>query len=242
MKKKTILTIVAVTIAVLAAGYAIFLSPLSDMIFGGAKQATLEDSLAKGRIDIKSEKDMSDLFVFVSPDEARKMLLDAEGAGKFKFILPQFNPDKDVTDLSIWNETKDVEGRPIKFMLMSGLPVGATIYANSDKFAQGGMSSGDPAYAWFRAKNLDEDIATTLYVPGPLLAGQSVFRAGIDDIFKSIAMGTPILDIKSGSKLNEELFPKDAQIAFAISKEGDFTLADMKDILTKDGKIVMLKL
>jgi hypothetical protein len=240
MNKRTI-TIIAISAVIIACGiiYILVFSPFKN--FTGS---SLNASLQTGRIEITSEEDQKNYFTFVSVEEARKMLSDADTAGQFKFLMPQFSiSESGLKGLVIRNETANVEGNQMKFVLISGLPAGTIVYANSDKFGQGGVSSGDDAFAWFRTKNIGEEIMTTMYIPASLLVrvDQKVFLSAIDDVFREFAMGTPIFDLKLDNYLDENLFPASSQIAFVISKGEDYSLASLNNVLLKDGKIVMIK-
>ena len=241
MNKRTI-TIISVLAVIIIAGlvYIFAFSPFRNSFSGNL----LNSALNAGRIELTSASDKDDYFTFVSADEAVKMLSDADTAGNPKFLMPQFSiSENGLKGLVIRNETADVEGIQTKFLLISGLPAGTIVYTNSDKFGQGGISSGDDAFAWFRTRNIGEDLMTTLYAPASLLArsDQNVFLSPIDDVFRSMAIGTPILDLRTDVFLNEDFFPPESQVAFFISNGDDRSLADLKNLLTKDGKIVMLR-
>jgi hypothetical protein len=241
MNKKKI-TIIAIS-AVIIMGILIYIfafSPFKDAI----TRMPLNSALQTGRIEVMSAADEENYFTFVSADEARKMLSDAETAGHFRFLMPQFSiPSTGLKGLVIRNETIDLEGVQTKFLLISGLPAGTVIYSNSDKFGQGGISTGDDAFAWFRTKNIGEEIMTTLYAPASLLvrADKKVFLSPIDDVFREMSLGSPILSLITDVSLSEDLFPASSQVAFYISKGEDNSLAGLGNLLTKNGKIVMVE-
>lgn len=242
MKKNKIILIAAVSVISLAAVISLFIfTPLKNIFRGSISGTSLSASIQSGKIEVLSESDASSYFTFVSAPEARKMLEDADTSGQFRFLMPQF--DGELKGVTIKNEDKETESGTVRFLTISGLPAGTTIYTNSDKFGQGGTTSGDNAFAWFHAKNMGEPLEAITYIPVSfaLSTGQKIFLSKIDDVFREIPLNTPIFKLATDLPLNGDLFPVGSEVAYSITKDEDRNLADLKNVLMKDGKIVMIK-
>lgn len=235
--------VIIVAIIVLIAGLFVF-SPLKNIFTRVVPGVSLEDAIQSGKIEVLSDSDASSYFTFVSMEEAKKMLADAEAFDELKFLMPQFDiPPGGLKGITIRNEDKETDGGMVRFLTVSGLPAGTMIYTNSDKFGQGGITSGDSAFAWYRTRNMGESLVTTTYMPAHLAAviGQTVLLSKIDDIFREIPMGSPIFKLATDLPLDENLFPVNTEVAYSVSNGEDKNLADLKNLLMKDGKIVMVE-
>jgi len=243
MKKKQIILISIISAVLLAVVISLFIfTPLKNIFRGSISGTSLSSAIQSGKIEVLSESDASSYFTFVSVDEARKMLEDADTSGQFKFLMPQFDASS-LKGITIKNEDKETESGIVRFLTISGLPAGTTIYTNSDKFGQGGTTSGSNAFAWFHTKNMGEPLEAITYIPVSfaLSAGQKIFLSKIDDVFREVPLNTPIFKLATDLPLSGDLFPAGNEVAYSIAKDDDRNLADLKNVLMKDGKIVMIK-
>ena len=243
-QSKVILIVVISAVAVVAITSLFIFTPFKNIFKGEPVWPSLDLAIQSGKIEILSEREASSFFTFVSVEEAKKMLADAEASGQFKFLMPQFDiPEGGLKGVLIKNEDTLTDIGMVRFLSISGLLGGTTIYANSDKFGQGGTTSGDDAFSWFRTRNMGDPIEGVIYVPAylSLAKAQEVFLLKSEDFFVEVPLGTPIFKLESNLYLDNEFLPENTEIAYRITDGENNNLADLKNVLVKNGKIVMVK-
>lgn len=244
MKKKqiTLIAVASAVVLLVAAGLFIF-TPLKNIFKGPISVSALNAAIQSGKLEIASDSDASSYFTFVSADEANKMLADAETAGQFKFLMPQFDiPTGGLKGVTIRNEDTLTDLGSVRFLSISGLPAGTTIYTNSTRPGQGGVVARDNGFGWYRTKDIKQDLETITYVPYSTVVAvdQKFLLSDIDAEFNDHPMDAPVFKLVTDLPLDSSVFPANTEIAYKISNGDDNSLADLKNVLMKDGKIVMI--
>ncbi|MDD5098987.1 MAG: hypothetical protein PHP35_01435 [Candidatus Colwellbacteria bacterium] len=236
--KKTAVVIIVSTLVVVLTAVAFFL-------FWKTPAMPLISAIDEGKIEINSQADKARYFTFVSADEANRLLAESGENGEFRFLMPQFDiPSTGTMNIVLRNETVPVEGVDATFLLISGLPKGTTVYTSSGNYAEGDFAfqNGKRLFAWIKERNFEDELdmlVSTLYMPAVM---SQQFMSPIEsDFFNDMPLMSPILKIETEETLPENLFPASSQIAFLLADDEDFSLASLRNVLTKDGRIVMVK-
>jgi len=199
--------------------------------------------IEEGFLKVSSEKDWDKYFVFVSLKEAKELLIQAENKGEFKFLFPPFKMppgDEKLTGVIFRQENiSSIEtGKPITFIVISGLPRGTVFYAPSNAVARTIINT-NRENPYFLIKGEDIKYNWLFYIPGEPILEKGLL--GSDKTPKTISFGVPLARLETDNYLPFSLFGGGWQVAFAIEKDKDATLVDLNNVLTKDGKIVILK-
>lgn len=211
-----------------------------------AGKGKADSAISSGIIEIASQKDVKDYFVFMSPDEARKLLEEARNNGQEKMLLPQFDVAFNNND-PIVIESRDgtLEGSPFKFIVVKGLPSGIKIYSSVGGYVRGGVIRSGTAipYVWMKEVREEEDTGVAVtYVPALVLSKSQnpVFIGDVEDIYGPIELGAPLVNLMTDSALDESLVSGGAQIAMAwAGDDGVYNKFELKNILTYRGRMVM---
>jgi hypothetical protein len=243
-KKNRFSLILAITGGVLAVGALIYIfgfTSVGDMFFRGKA----ERALSAGRVEIMSEKDIEDYFVFLPAEEVKALLNESDG----KFLFPQMDfLLASGKSLVVESKETNIGDFPLRFLTVSGLSSGAKIYSTGGGFVRGGTvpNEGD-SYAWMkeiRDEGGNGEVMLTYFpIPETEALVDLVFAMEMDEeMYSPAELGVQIASLFEDDVLPESVVPGGVNIAVAIAGEdGSYIKLGLEDILIKDGKIVMVQ-
>jgi len=203
-----------------------------------------EKALLSGRVEVASEKDINDYFVFLPAEEVKALLADNKG----KFLFPQIDLTlQSGVPLVVEKKEGGIEGTDFDFVAISGVPAGVKVYSTSGGYLMGGILSGAGGpYAWVReawAEEGNDDVMITFFPTLNLgLTANPAFSAEVSEtMFSPIEFGAHFANILTDRTLPDSL-ASGANIATAVAGEdGTYDRLTLESILTKNGRIVMVQ-
>jgi|GEM_PF-3198082 len=248
MKKKILISSAAFISLVVIFSAGVFLTPVRNVFFDSGR-ITVEKAIASGKIEIKSQQDISRYFEFVTSEEADALLAAETAAGNFRFLMPQFDLDLNGSSIEIAENDRSIEGEDIRYLGIRGIPSGSKVYADLNGFIEGEyIQGGSVPYLKLSERMISEDpgiyegVTKNLYISTIDISEgtDSLFLSGIDDIFRRVDPSVPIAVVLSEKGISEEVFPY--QLSMMAEKGGDKKLADLDNVLRSSrGRIVMVK-
>ncbi len=242
-KKNNVPIILAVAGGAIAIGALVYIfgfTPAKDIFTKGKA----ERALSSGKMEV-SANELEDYFVSLPEEEVKALLSASEG----KFLFPQV--DFLITEgksLAVEKKEADISGFPISFLAVSGLSSGAKIYSTGGGFVRGGtVPNGDDSYAWMkeiREEGGTGEIMLTYFPMSPIEAISNLtFNVGMDEeMYSPVPYGSQLASLLTDNTLPESLVPGGASIAFAIAgDDGVYTKLELENILTQNGRIVMVQ-
>lgn len=196
------------------------------------------------------QKSWDKYFIYLSAEEIRSALLEIKQKGEFKILFPQFSfpsGEERTDDISFGNlmrssaleESFFSHDAGSAFLVLSGFPRDTVFYSISDATIKTVKipfeSEFGSSVTVFQAQS--GDLKWELYVAGEISLEKAMI--GTERI---VSVGTPLFVLKDYQSIPDSVFGDSGfQIAFAAVKNENYEAADLKNILTKNGKIVMLK-
>jgi len=239
-KKNDILKMLAVIVGVIAVGALIYVFGLASLFARG----NADRALLAGEVKITSAGDLDDYFISL-PAEKIQTLLQESGD---KFLFPQISlAMTNGAPLIIREQQITLEDQLLNFVTISGLSSGTKLHTVGG-FIRGGIVPRDDGkpYAWIKEGWDEENNYNVMLTYFPLPNVGIVENLGLNITIHeatSIYVGR---DIHYGTLLTETPLPEDiipggVNIAVAIAGgDGVFTKLSLRNILTYQGRIVMV--
>jgi len=142
------------------------------------------------------------------------------------------------------NETTTSKGARVTILSIGGRPGDATIHSNIDGTIQASIldyaNSDKTSIVIFTGEA--DDFTSEFYLP--YVPGKSNLSGEIEDTI-NVAYGTPLISVAGNSYLENEIFPRNSQLAMILqdNRGGEDVITSgslLGNVLTRYGKIVMV--
>jgi len=243
-KKNKVPLVLAIIAGVLVIGALVYIFGFTSArdIFSRGKA---ERALLSGKLEVASEQEINDYFVFLPAEEVKTLL--SESGGKYLFPQVEFLLASGES-LTVKSEDVSVDNTQFKFLTISGLSSGAKIYSTGGGIVRGGVvPNGTDSYAWMKEARAEEGNNETIFTIFPISDTEAIssltFSAEIaENMYSPVEYGDQLASLLTDNVIPESWVPGGADIAVAIAGEdGVYTKLGLENILTKDGRIVMIQ-
>ena len=205
----------------------------------------LSKALQEKKIEFKRNNDWRKYFVFLPKQEVEKLLTEAKKRGELKYLFPQFDVTK-ATDLVIENSEVVPSNldTPLDSIQIKNLPLGTKFYSNFNGKIQIGALISQNSVTFISGEQGQDHF----FILSPHTKGENRILAGkYSDKEYPVSLGDPLLELKNNSFLDETDYPGKWQFVFYLERKttdgkSDFSVVGFENLLTKDNKIVMIKL
>jgi len=232
--------LIIVLVVVLLVGAAAYLTVAE--LWPAICRYSVKKAVETGKIEIKRSLDWNRFFVFVSKEEAGELLKKSYEKGEIKYLLPQFRT-KGITQLTF--QIREVDnpsgaGSKLAYLLARGLPKQTLFYANFD--GQIRPEIMNPEKPYIQLLGMTPGMMPMMTLPCRDQNAKEIILGRLNE-WHETELAKPIIRLETDEFLDAKIFPGNWQITLIIKKEGDdFTGASLKNLLLKDGKIVMVKI
>lgn len=248
MKKKILISSIAAVSFTVIFSAVVFLTPVRNAFFDSGRRF-VDNAIASGRMEINSKNDIGKYFEFMAPEEAEALLKAENDAGKFIFLMPQFDLNLNGSSIEIAEVDSNMEGSDIRYIGIRGIPTGSKVYADLNGFVTGEyIQNVAVPYLKVSERVIAEDpgmydgVTKNLFISSIDISEgtESLFLSGVDEVFRRADLTTPLAVILSEKGLSEEVSPY--QLSLSVDRGADRKLADLDNVLrSRSGKIVMIR-